>query len=69
LSDYLTISNDFDKLTVPQEGIISATVEMQDVIKARYDMNTTGHYARPDVFSLSVDESPRPAYSSVLHKT
>ncbi|MBO1255909.1 carbon-nitrogen hydrolase family protein [Alteromonas sp. 5E99-2] len=49
-----------------KEGVISATVDMQDIIKARYDMDATGHYARPDVFSLQVDETERAPYSPFI---
>lgn len=42
-----------------KEGLISATIDINDLIKARYDFDAVGHYARPDVFSLNVDNSER----------
>ena len=43
-----------------EEGLITASVDMADIIRARYDFDVVGHYARPDIFQLRVDESPRP---------
>ncbi len=37
------------------EGLITADVDMNDIIRARFDLDTTGHYARPDVFTLRVN--------------
>ncbi|NDV20220.1 carbon-nitrogen hydrolase family protein [Pseudodesulfovibrio sp. JC047] len=48
-----------------KEGLISAEIDLDDIIKARYDMDIAGHYARPDVFTLTVDERPRPAFKNV----
>ncbi len=39
-----------------EEGMISASINTDDLIKARYDFDVVGHYSRPDVFSLKVDE-------------
>ena len=40
-----------------REELVVATVDLDDVVRSRYDLDVTGHYARPDVFRLSVDES------------
>ena len=45
------------------EGLISARIDLDDIIKARYDMDPVGHYSRPDIFKLIVDEQERPALS------
>jgi nitrilase len=48
-----------------KEGLISAEIDLTDIIKARYDMDPAGHYSRPDIFKLIVDEQPRPAVSTI----
>lgn len=40
-------------------GLLTAKIQLEDIVRARYDFDVVGHYARPDVFSLSVDEHPR----------
>lgn len=47
------------------EGLVSARIDLDDIIKARYDMDPVGHYSRPDIFKLSVDEQERPPVSLV----
>lgn len=42
-----------------REGLISAEIDRADLIGARYDFDVVGHYARPDVFALQVDERPK----------
>ncbi len=39
-----------------QTGLLTADIDTADLIRARYDFDVTGHYARPDVFELHVDE-------------
>ena len=43
-----------------QEGIVTADLDLTAVTRSRFDFDVTGHYARPDVFRLEVDEEPRP---------
>jgi nitrilase len=40
------------------EAILTAELDMGDVARGKYDFDVTGHYARPDVFQLLVNESP-----------
>ncbi|CAF1624193.1 unnamed protein product, partial [Didymodactylos carnosus] len=40
-----------------EEGIIVAEIDLNEIIKGKYDLDVTGHYARGDVFSLQVDTS------------
>ncbi|MFT8423464.1 MAG: carbon-nitrogen hydrolase family protein [Gluconacetobacter sp.] len=42
-----------------REAIIAADIDMDDVIRGKYDLDVAGHYARPDVFGLTVDETVR----------
>jgi nitrilase len=43
------------------ETILYATIDPDEVIRARCDFDPVGHYARPDVFRLVVDERAKPA--------
>ncbi|MDW9406086.1 carbon-nitrogen hydrolase family protein, partial [Pseudomonas soli] len=45
---------------VGERGLLCAEVDTDELVRARYDFDVVGHYARPDVFELSVDERPRP---------
>ncbi len=42
-----------------QEGLLVADLDLADVVRGRFDLDVVGHYARPDVFRLVVDERPR----------
>jgi nitrilase len=42
-----------------EEAIVSAVIDTEDIVRARYDLDVSGHYARPDLFTMMVDESPR----------
>lgn len=39
-----------------ERGLLVAKIDTAELIKARYDFDVVGHYSRPDVFSLNVDE-------------
>ena len=40
------------------EGILTADLDRADLARARFDFDVVGHYARPDVFQLTVNERP-----------
>ena len=46
-----------------QEGILFAEVEAHQLIGPRWQLDTAGHYARPDVFDLRVRREARPFLS------
>jgi nitrilase len=39
------------------ETILFADLDLADVARAKYDFDVTGHYARPDLFRLEVNEN------------
>jgi len=43
------------------EAILTAEIDRGEMASARLDFDAVGHYARPDVFRLVVDESPKKA--------
>jgi nitrilase len=43
-----------------EEGLVSAGIDLDELAEARFDLDVVGHYARPDVFTLQVDERAKP---------
>lgn len=43
------------------ETILYATIDPAEIIRGKYDFDVVGHYARPDVFQLSVNVAPQRA--------
>jgi nitrilase len=42
-----------------REEILLAEIDPSQIIRGKYDLDVVGHYARPDIFQLTVDESPK----------
>lgn len=58
-----------DKLAEPLlngEGLITAKANMDDIPRSRYDLDVIGHYARPDIFELRVNETPRQSVTTFI---
>ena len=47
------------------ETILTSELDMDDITRGKYDFDVTGHYARPDVFKLLVNEAPANAVEVV----
>jgi nitrilase len=43
-----------------EEGILYAELDAATARRARAEFDAVGHYSRPDVFRLSVDERAKP---------
>jgi nitrilase len=39
-----------------EEAILTADIDLLDTIRGKFDLDVVGHYARPDVFRLIVNE-------------
>lgn len=44
---------------IGEEGLLTAEIDLDIILESRYDLDAAGHYTRPDVFKLTVDERPR----------
>lgn len=49
-----------------KEGVITAEIDIAEVVRAQYDFDPVGHYSRPDVFSLTVDTREKRAVNSLI---
>ncbi len=56
------IANPFGRLLAGPdfsgETILTADLNLDEIIEGKYDLDVTGHYARPDIFRLRVNEDP-----------
>jgi nitrilase len=39
-------------------GVITAELDLADIIKSKLDFDPIGHYARPDIFDFKVNNQP-----------
>ena len=44
-----------------EETILTATLDLNDIGRGKFDFDVVGHYSRPDIFKLVVNEEPMPA--------
>jgi len=44
-----------------REGLLTAELDLDEIARGKFDFDVVGHYARPDVFTLSVDGRRKPA--------
>lgn len=42
-----------------EETILTAELDKSEIIRGKYDFDVVGHYARPDIFTLNVNEQPQ----------
>lgn len=42
------------------EAILCTELDMGEIARGKFDFDVAGHYARPDVFRLHVNEQPQP---------
>ena len=47
-----------------EEGVLFAELDLADVARSKLDFDVVGHYARPDVFQLLIDERPKASVGS-----
>lgn len=41
-----------------QEGMLLADLDLEEIVRSKFDFDVIGHYARPDIFRLVVNENP-----------
>jgi nitrilase len=48
-----------------EESILYAELDTDDIVRGKFDFDVVGHYARPDIFNLVIDEHLRRPVSQV----
>ena len=48
------------------EAILTAEIDRAQIVRGKFDLDVAGHYARPDIFHLHVDE--RPQHPVTVHR-
>jgi nitrilase len=46
------------------EAILIAEIDRAQIVRGKYDLDVVGHYARPDIFQLTVDERKKQPVST-----
>ena len=47
-----------------QPTILTADLDLSEIVRGKYDLDVVGHYARPDLFQLQVNTAPQQAVRS-----
>lgn len=50
------------------ETILYAEIDLAQIARGKFDFDVAGHYARPDVFQLTVDDRPKRAVATLAGK-
>ena len=50
---------------IDEEGLLVADLDVDDVVRGRYDFDAAGHYSRPDIFTLMVDRGEKSAVTDI----
>jgi len=48
-----------------EDAVLVADIDLGAIARGKMDFDAAGHYARPDVFSLTVDERPKPPVTTL----
>lgn len=48
-----------------EEGIVYADIDLDFIEIANHFFDPVGHYARPDIFQVTIDRRPRPAFTEI----
>ena len=51
-----------------EEGVLTAELDMAQIAQGRFDFDVAGHYSRPDVFQLVVNERPFDPVAPRVHE-
>lgn len=47
------------------EALLTADLDLGEIVRAKFDFDVVGHYSRPEVLSLVVKSDPKPAVSFI----
>ncbi|MEZ4868871.1 MAG: carbon-nitrogen hydrolase family protein [Caldilineaceae bacterium] len=50
-----------------QPAILTAALDLDEIVRGRFDLDVVGHYARPDLFQLQVNTTPQQAVALGTH--
>lgn len=50
------------------ETILYADIDLAEVARGKFDFDVVGHYARPDIFKLHVDDRPKNAVNRLSQR-